>query len=192
MTKLEKTLINDDISEKIIDITEKIAKENGADKVTVKRILSELNVTNRVFYNRFHNIDDVLLIVYRRAVVNMRKSFKVKYDSKKDFLKYCLDIATNVLVNTYDIKKQFNQYMFVHDSFNEENYKWWMKEINEVFNLAAEKGIIKKMDTEVLSYSTWCFCRGYNADALSRGLSKEEAKKYFQSGFGCFLEGIKK
>ncbi|MBQ3641340.1 helix-turn-helix transcriptional regulator, partial [bacterium] len=83
-TLTENKLIKDEISENIIDITKRLAEEEGAHNVTVRQILKELNVTNRVFYNRFHNVEEVLEFIYRRAVVNMRKSFNSKIDSKTD------------------------------------------------------------------------------------------------------------
>ena len=51
--------------------------------------------------------------------------------------------------------------------------------------------LIKNIDSDMLSYSIWCFCRGFNADAVGRRLSKEDAIKNFKFGFGCILDGIK-
>ena len=185
-------LIRDEMSEKIIDITKNLAAEYGAHAVTVKKILSVLGTTNRVFYNRFHNVDEVLRIVYANAVVNMRQCFKSDYDSKEKFFDYCMDVAVNVFVSTYDIKMQCRRYTFEHDSLTESNREWWSSEMLKVCEYARRKGLIKKnVDLETLSYSIWCFCRGYNTDAVSRGLSKKDALKYFKFAFGYFLEGIK-
>ena len=54
-----------------------------------------------------------------------------------------------------------------------------------------EKGYIKEVDSEVLSYSLWCFCRGYNADAVGRNIPKDVAVKNFRYSFGIILEGLK-
>ena len=54
-----------------------------------------------------------------------------------------------------------------------------------------EKGYIKQVDSDVLSYSIWCFCRGYNADAVGRNIPKDEAVKNFRYSFGIILEGLK-
>ena len=185
-------LIHDEISEKIIDITARLTAESGAHTVTVKKILSELGTTNRVFYNRFRNIDEVLRIVYANAVVNMRQCFKSDYDSRDEFFDYGMDVAVNVFISTYDIKMQFRRYTFEHDSLTENNRAWWSGEMLKVCEYARGKGLIKQdVDLETLSYSIWCFCRGYNTDAVSRGLSKDDALKYFRFAFGYFLEGIK-
>ena len=57
------TLINDKTSDRIIEIATKLVKSEGAHNVTVRKVLKELGATNRVFYNRFRNIAEVLEIV---------------------------------------------------------------------------------------------------------------------------------
>lgn len=191
MADNKKELIYDETSDLIIKITQDLATKDGAHTVTVRKILKELNCTNRVFYNRFHNIDEVLQIVYKNAVVKMQESINSEFSIEDDFFGFALDVATKVLINTYDIKMQFSQYMFEHDSLTESNRLWWTNSMKKYLEYAEEKNLIKKVDHDVLCYSIWCFCRGYNADAISRKLSKEDAIKYFQFGFSCFLEGIK-
>lgn len=187
----EKELICDEISEQIIAITEDLATREGAHTVTVRKILERLGTTNRVFYNRFHNIDEVLQIVYKNAVMKMHDSIITEFDNGKDFFEYVTDVATSVLVKTYEIKMQFSQYMFEHDSLTDFNREWWTKKIHRILDYGIEKGLIKNVDYETISYAAWCFCRGFNADALSRKLPIDEAVKYFKAGFGCFLDGLR-
>ena len=191
MSEKTQAMISDEISEEIIRITAQIAKEEGAHNVNVRKIIGRLGVTNRVFYNRFHNADEVLRIVYENAVVRMRDSFRSDYCSSADFFEYAMDIAVKVLINTYDVKMNFSYYMFEHDSLTEHNRIWWMEQIKEALDRAKAQKIIKDLDTEMLSYSLWCFCRGYNVDAVTRRLSKEDAVKYFRFAFTCFLNGIR-
>jgi AcrR family transcriptional regulator len=62
------------MSLKIIEIAEKIVTEEGIDSLNVCKILRELNITNRVFYNRFNNIEDVLNEVYNNIILQIRVS----------------------------------------------------------------------------------------------------------------------
>ncbi len=192
MEKPDKVLINDEMSEVIINTAARLATAQGAHTLTVRKILRELDITNRVFYNRFNNIGEVLEIVYRRSILQMRECLADKYDEKKDFMEYVLDVLTQVLVSTYDIREQFSQYVFEYDSINDSNYKWWMSEIEKLVRYAEDKGIIKYVDAEALSYSIWCFSRGFNADAICRRFTKEEAVEYFRYGMSFFLEGLRK
>lgn len=182
--------IRDDISDQIVEIVSRIAEEEGAHKVTVKKIISKLGVTNRVFYNRFANIDEVLRIVYRNAVVHMRENIKPEFHDRASFEQFCIDTAVDVLMQTYDVKMQFRRYVFEHDSLTEENRIWWYDKIKNYYAYALEQGFAKPVDADALCYAIWCFCRGYYADAVSRQLSREEAVRYFTFGFTCLLNGV--
>ena len=185
-------LIYDAISEEIVSVTERLAMRDGAKNVNVRRVLNEMNVTNRVFYNRFHNIDEVLEIVYENAVVKMQDSVVSNVDINENFFEYIIDVAVNVLIKTYDVKQQFSQYMFEHDSLTEANRLWWDEKIKSIAAVGRATGKIKDLDDDKLSYTIWCFFRGFNADAVHRNLSKEEAVDRFSFGLRCLFDGIKK
>ena len=183
--------IHDEISDQIVEIVAGIAEKEGAHKVTVRKITDELGVTNRVFYNRFSNCDEVLRIVYRNAFVNIRENIRPDFHDRDSFLKFCVDTAVSVLLHTYDIKMQFRRYVFEHDSQTEENRLWWAQKVKKYYHYALEQGFTtKQLDEDALCYAVWCFCRGYYADAVSRELAKEDAVRYFTFGFTCLLNGL--
>ncbi len=184
-------LIRDEVSEEIIRITEHIATTEGAHNVTVRKILKVLKATNRVFYNRFHNVGEVLEIVYRNAVYRSHESLESKIDKSKHFFEYVTDVATQALIHTYEVKMKFSGYMFEHDSLTEANCNWWTDQISKLIEYAKENKLIKDVDTAMLSYTLWCFCRGYNVDSVTRKLSMEEAIKYFKFGFGCIINSLR-
>lgn len=184
-------LIQDATSEKIIAAAEKIALTDGANAVTVRKILNELGVSNRVFYNRFHNLDEVLSAVYTKMVLKIREPLLVPYYENEDFFEYVTDVVTKCLIASYDVKMHFNQYVFETDSLSQINYEWYLEQIGKLFAYAKARGLINDVDANALGYAIWCFCRGYNADAVMR-LSKEEAVRQFRYSFRILLEGIKK
>lgn len=192
MTDKETRLIVDEMSDKIIETAEKLVTLSGAGSLTVRRILQELKITNRVFYNRFHNVDEVLDVVYNKTAMEIRKSITDELDNGKDFFEHVMDVVVKSLLMSYDTKMQFNQYVFENDSLSESNYEWWTSQIKKLIDYAMEHDYIKQVDSEVLSYSLWCFCRGYNADAVGRKIPKEEAVAKFKYSFGFILEGLKK
>ena len=53
----EQPLIWDEVSEEILSCAERLARQKHTQKLTVRDVLREMDITNRVFYNRFHNID---------------------------------------------------------------------------------------------------------------------------------------
>ena len=182
--------IQDALSEQIVQIVARLAAEEGAHKVTAKQVINELGMANRVFYNRFSNIDEVLRIVYRNAVVQMHENIEPDFRDKDSFLQFCTEVAVKVLMQTYDVKMQFRCYVFEHDSLTESNRLWWADKVKKYYAIALEQGFARDVDIDALCYAIWCFCRGYYADALSRQLSKEEAVRYFTFGFACLLSGV--
>ncbi len=180
------------MSKKIIDAAEGLAMTSGAHTVTVRSVLKELSITNRVFYNRFHNIDEVLQIIYENTVLKIRESFGQMPDNSSDFFEYVTSIVTNTLLVSYHAKMKFNQYIFENDSLTETNYSWWMSEIKKLIDYAKSQNYIKDVNSEVLAYGLWCFCRGYNADAVGRSLPVEEALENFKYTFSFMLDGLKK
>lgn len=192
MNKSETQLIQDSISEEIIAIATRLVKSEGAHNVTVRKILKELGATNRVFYNRYHNIAEVLEIVYKNSVYRMHNALKKEYEPGQDFFEYVTHIATLALTNTYEINLYFSSYMFEHANITTFNCEWWTSRIKELIEIGKKNNLIRAdVDSDALSYSVWCFCRGYNADSVIREVSLKEAIKSFRYGFSILLDGIK-
>lgn len=182
-------LIKDEMSDRIVEVAERIVMDLG--EVTVRDILRELNITNRVFYNRFHNIEEVLEVVYSNTIVKVREGLLSEYDGIQDFLDYVVDSVSETLIASYDIKKKFNQYIFEYDSLSKINYEWYMGRIRSLFAYAKANELIRSdIDSEALGYAIWCFCRGYNADAVMR-MPKDEAVKNFKYSFRILLDGLR-
>ena len=189
--KTETDLISDEMSEQIIATTAKLVTEFGTQYVTVRKILNEMNISNRVFYNRFHNLDEVLQAVYLDLILKMRENLKAVPEDM-DYFEYATHVVVKCMIDTYDMWRQFSQYSFEHSSLTEQNRLWWTGRITEILNKAKELGVVRKdINSEQLAYFTWCICRGVNADAVSRKLSKTEAIECLKDGFECLLEGIK-
>jgi len=184
--------IRDEMSDKIIETAEHLATTEGANTLTVRKILQTMDITNRVFYNRFHNIEEVLEIIYRNMVMKIRASVTPEQtDSAQDFFEHVIEVVTRSLIMSYENKMQFNQYVFENDSHSQSNYAWWHSEIKKLIDYAKEKKYIKDLDSDAMSYAIWCFCRGYNADAVGRNLPMEVAIENFRYSFGILLDGMR-
>ena len=186
-------LIRDEMAKKIIETAEEMVTTTGAHTLTVRRILTALGITNRVFYNRFRNIEEVLEIVYQNTVLKIRESLSLALDEGKDFFEGVTEAVANSLIASYETKRQFNQYVFENDSVLQSNFEWWRAEIRKLIEYAKSRRYIKEtVDAEMMSYSIWCFCRGYNADAVGRKLPIDEAVKSFKYSFSILLDGMRR
>ncbi len=163
----------------------------GDEKLTVRMILKAMGgVSNRVFYNRFRNVDEVLTLVYERIALKMRESVTRNFDASGDFFAQIIDVVAATLTMSYDLKMNLNRYVFDTDSVSNVNYEWWKAEISKLIELGKSGGHFRDMDTEKMSYAIWCFIRGYNADAISRGLPRDEAVENFRYAFSFLLQGM--
>ena len=192
MEDLNKELIQDEMSQKIIETAENIAHTSGVESVNVRKIMQVLNITNRVFYNRFHNIEQVLDLIYQKTSLKIRESIMSKFDPEKDFFEQVKNIVADTLVKSYENKENLNHFIFENDSQSADNFSWWKDEIERLIVFGKEKGLLKDIEIDKMRYAIWCFIRGYNADALGRNVPKEVAVNNFKYSFGMLLDGMKK
>ena len=191
MVHADDNLIYDAVSEQIIDVAEQLTVSEGAHHINVRKILKHLGITNRVFYNRFHNIEEVLDIISERSILKVRKSLNFHFDEEMDFFQQIMDEVEKTLIISYETRMNFAHYVFENDSVTDRNYQLLITEIKKILHYAIDKGYIKKVDTDMTSYAIWCFVRGFNTDAIGRKLSLEEALKRYRYGFKFILDGLK-
>lgn len=184
-------LIYDEMSERIIDAIREMVTSEGVHGVNVSRILKKLGITNRVFYNRFHNIEEVLGIISESTILKVRESIVSSFDKNKDFFEQIMEIIEKTLRISYDTRMKFAHYVFENDSLSTGNYEWWMSKIKWIITYAMDNGYIRKVDLDMTAYAIWCFIKGFNTDAIGRNLPLEEALKTYRYGFSFILKGLK-
>lgn len=195
MERKSSAVIKDSVSDEIVEMAEKLVSEQGVKTLNVRMLMNEMGKSTRVFYNRFRNIEEVLNIVYEKVVVKMRDNLKnaLKNSEKSDYFTYAENLIVLCMEDTYDLKNRFSQYAFEHDSVSAKNYEWWIEKIKTIINYGISNGYVKEdLDVDASAYFLWCLCRGCNADAVMRRVSKEYAVHSLKTGFACFIEGVKK
>ena len=184
-------LIRDEMSERIISAAEEIALEDGTDSLTVRKLLIRLGITNRVFYNRFKNISEVLSAVYTRSAHRVRGCITDKIDPDRDFFEQVNELVSEIILVSYDTRMLMSGFVFESDLNAEDNRNWWVEQIRYLLQYAIERGYVKPVNTEVVGYSIWCFIRGYNADVVARKVPRDEAIEGFRYTFSFLLDGLK-
>lgn len=185
-------LIRDELCEQIVSAAERLAQGEDPRKLTVRDILKDMGITNRVFYNRFHSMEEVLSVLYARSVSAVRKSLSIPWDGKTGFEEHVRAVAIRTLELTYDSRGNLCRYVFEADSLSSSNFDWWTREIKKLIAEGKKIGYFREdLEENAASYSIWCFIRGFAADAIARKLPKETAVDQFAYGFGCLLKGLR-
>lgn len=183
----------DGTSDEIVASVRRLACERGYASLTVRDVLKDLHITNRVFYNRFANIDEVLDIVYRDIAGKMRESLCAPYDGEGDFFEHVHHIAARTLHLSYVAKQNFNQFVFEADSGGGRKLRLVGSRDSCAYHAGqtARRGGGADLDEAQSSCAIWCFIRGFNADALGRGIPENEALARFRYGFDLMLSGMR-
>ena len=182
--------LEDETSKTIIATAAQIARREGMEELTVKRVLTELKVSNRVFYNRFRNIDDVIQVLYEDLVQEIRSSLERVQQPAQSYPDYLLELAVAAVEKIYQNTLHFKQYLFSYQVANDTNRDWWLKKIQQLLRSGMEQGELKVNDPVKMSYGVWCFCLGFHRDAVGEELTEQEAMDAFREAFSCLIQGM--
>lgn len=184
--------IKDKTAKSILRTAVIIAQREGLEQLSVKRILSEMKISNRVFYNRFRNIDDVIEVMYCEFVGFLREKISLEYFSDTEhYYDTMLDLATDVVKKMYGNDIHFRLRLLSYETSKENNRAWWLNQIQEILRDGIKRGLLKPMDEYAVSCGIWCFCLGFHKEALGSQISEEQAISAFRQSFSCLIDGIK-
>lgn len=185
-------LIHDEISSQIIETVRQVINERHSGIITVRDILKEMNITNRVFYNRFHNMEEVMEVIHEEEIGKVREAIFTTFNEGDDFEAYVENVALKTLLLSNERQYYMSQYIFLVDSADNRNYEWWSNAIAKIVAKGKELCYFKAdLDVEAFGYGCWCFIRGFNADAVARNLSREETIRIFNYCFHLVLIGAR-
>lgn len=184
--------IEDETTKRIIETATAIAQQDGMEKLSVKRILEEMNVSNRVFYNRFRNIEDVIEVMYHEFVGNLRGRIELEKLAEDDhYYETLLELAVSVVRKMYHDDIHFRMRLLSYETSKASNRSWWLEQIEAILKDGVKRGLLKPMNEQAVSYGIWCFCLGYHKEALGQQVSEEEAIAGFIESFSFLIEGMK-
>ncbi len=184
--------IQDEITEKILSTAKEIAQTEGMEQLSVKRILAEMKVSNRVFYNRFCNIEDVIEILYERMVFSLRDILDPSLLTiTESYYKTLVALAVRVVECLYQNNIHFRVRLLSYEASKDSNRNWWITQIQAILRDGISRGLLKPMDDLSAARGIWCFCLGFNKEALGQNISEEEALISFHASFSILIEGMK-
>ena len=78
----------------------------------------------------------------------------------------------------------------MNDIINESNKIWWIDHMIPLLEYGIKEKFLKPMDVKAMSYAIWCFCRGFNVDAIKSRLELKQALKTFKMAFTFLIDGM--
>lgn len=183
--------LEDETTKQIIAAATGIAQREGIEQLSVKGILAEMGVSNRVFYNRFRNIDDIIQILYNELVQEIRASLKSVREEGRDYYSYLLELAVAVVRKIYQNNLHFRKHLLSYHASNDSNRNWWLTQIQTILQDGINRGLLRKMNITAVSYGVYCFCLGFHKEAVGEALEGEQAIGAFSQSFALLIEGMK-
>lgn len=184
--------IEDETTKEIIHTAKKIAQKEGLEQLSVKRILAEMKVSNRVFYNRFRNIEDVIELLYEQAVNSLREIIDLSLLEKDELYYETLEnLAVNVVRCLYQNNIHFRARLLSYETSKDNNRNWWIEQIQTILCDGVTRGLLKPMDELGTARGIWCLCLGFHKEALGKSVPEQEAIASFRTFFTIFIEGMK-
>ncbi|MDE6362702.1 MAG: TetR/AcrR family transcriptional regulator [Lachnospiraceae bacterium] len=102
--------IEDETSERIVDLAVNIGCREGADALTVTRLCRELNCDRRVIYNRFRDIDEINLVVSQRCNEELMAKAKDVLKPQASFEENFITLIKAAFTFIYEKNSYFQHY----------------------------------------------------------------------------------
>ncbi|MBE7042550.1 MAG: TetR/AcrR family transcriptional regulator [Ruminococcaceae bacterium] len=184
--------IEDETTVTIIRVAKEIAQKEGIEQLSVKRILTEMKVSNRVFYNRFRNIEDVIELLYEQAVNSFRGIIDLSLlEQSENYYETLENLAVNVVRCLYQNNIHFRARLLTYEASKDNNRNWWITQIQDILRNGVERGLLRPMDELAVARGIWCFCLGFHKEALGNSVSEQDAISSFRASFSIFISGMK-
>lgn len=178
--------IEDETSERIIDLAVKIGCKEGAGALTVTRLCRELNCDRRVIYNRFRDIDEINRLVGKRCNEELIKKAQ---EAKKENASYYDNFLTKITTafnDIYEHNAHFQHYTALYEMAEDGVKNELLQEFERMIEAGKAQGAVNTVtDTRRASESLWIIITG-----ISRMLAENADYKY-QDAFDTMMYGVR-
>ena len=106
--------IEDETSERIVDLAVNIGCREGADALTVTRLCRELSCDRRVIYNRFRDIDEINLLVAQRCNEEILAKAKTAITPQVSFYENMTALVQAMFTYIYEKNAYFQYYTILY------------------------------------------------------------------------------
>lgn len=177
--------IEDETSQRIIDLAVNIGCKEGPDALTVTRICRELNCDRRVIYNRFRDVDEINLIVAGRCNSELLKNARAALKPDVSYYENLLTLIQAEFTYIYEKNAFFQYYTALYQVEEDGIHNEILQSFEEYIEKGKESGEFNiQTGSREAAESIWIILTG-----ISRMLASNVNYKY-QDGYKTLMCGI--
>ena len=177
--------IEDETSQRIIDLAVNIGCKEGPDALTVTRICRELSCDRRVIYNRFRDVDEINLIVAGRCNAELLKNARAALKPEASYYENLLALIQAGFTYIYEKNAFFQYYTALYQVEEDGIHNEILQNLEEYIEKGKESGEINiQTGSREAAESIWLILTG-----ISRMLAANVNYKY-KDGYKTLMYGI--
>ncbi len=185
--------IEDETSERIIDLAVNIGCKEGPDALTVTRICKELNCDRRVIYNRFRDVDEIAMFVANRCNTELLKSAKAAMSEDASYFDNFNTFIQAIFDYIYERNAYFQHYTACFQVVDERIENEILNEVMELIEQGKFSGDVKTdADSKAAAEDIWFMLVGIASILTNKANYRyQEGKKTMMYGVQAICASLK-
>lgn len=178
--------IEDEMSKRIISLAVNIGCKEGADALTVTRLCRELNCDRRVIYNRFRDIDEIIMMVGKRCNEELIKKAETAVKEDASYYDNFMAKIATAFAYIYEHNAHFQYYTTLYTTDESGIKNELLQGLERMIEEGKAQGAVNaKTDSRQAAECLWILTTG-----ISKMLANNTDYKY-QDAFDTMTYGVR-
>lgn len=182
----------------ILEVSRNLLIQHGFDKLTMRNIAKNANVTATSIYLHFENKDDLLLTLIEESIEHLKEQLIREVDASKEMIQQLEDLARAYIQFALEHPQEYEIIYMVRPEEMPRYPKDKFEQIRSAYELLAEiieKGkqedIIDVEDSMISAYTLWAQMHGVVSVILSKRLdTRIPQKKFIEQAVEHIIQGF--
>lgn len=192
------TLIEMSLREEILDVSKRILIKNGFNKISMRKIAKEADVTATSIYLHFKNKDDLLLALIEDSVEHLNAELMEALDPGKDVIRQLEDLARAYLHYALEHPQAYEIIYMVRPEEMPKYPREKFQQIRSSYELLAgiiQKGVDQQVfavdDPLISAYTLWAQMHGIASVILNKRLdTRIPVEKFIEQAIDHIIQGF--
>lgn len=178
--------IEDETSQRIIDLAVNIGCKEGPDALTVTRICKELNCDRRVIYNRFRDVDEINLIVAGKCNEELLKTARAAVKHEASFYENFVTFIQAAFTYIYEKNAFFQHYTALYQVTEDGIKNEILQSLTDFIEEGKTQGQVKaETGSREAAESIWLLVTGIS------GMLASQVNYKYQEAYQTMMYGVR-